>query len=76
MDNLPAEIVNKIMLYVICTPSAECIKNVGKLEWKFLRARYLQELYISYPDGLKNDIEVERYWNNYRNRYLRYNFDN
>ena len=75
MITLPEEIVNKIMLYAICTPSAECIKNVGELEWRFLRARYLQELYICNPDGLRNDEEVESYWNNYRRRYMRYNFD-
>ena len=62
---LPEEIVNKIMLYAICTPSAECIKNVGELEWRFLRARYLQKL-ISLPN-LDDD--------NYRRRYMRYNFD-
>ena len=38
MDKLPEEIVNKIMLYAITTPSAECIKSVGYLEWRFLRA--------------------------------------
>ena len=76
MDKLPEEIVNKIMLYAIRTPSAECIKNVGELEWRFLRARYLQELYICNPDGLRNDEEAEIYWNNYRIRYMRYNFEN
>ena len=76
MDKLPEEIINKIILYAIRTPSAECIKNVGELEWKLLRARYLQELYMSNPDGLRNDEEAERYWNNYRRRYMRYNFGN
>lgn len=76
MDKLPEEIVNKIILYALCTPSAECIKNVEVLEWRFLSARYLQEFYIWNPHGLRNDEEVERYWNNYRRRYMRLNFGN
>ena len=72
---LPEEIINKILLYAITTPSAQCIKSVGDLEWRFLSARYLQEMYICHPGGFSDDDEAERYWNNYRRRYMRYNFD-
>ena len=72
MDRLPQEIVSKIMLYAISTPSAECIKSVGYLEWRFLSARYLQELYISNPCGFNTDVEAERYWYNYKSRKAKF----
>ena len=36
MINLPEELVNKIMLFAVETPTAKCIKSVGYLEWRFL----------------------------------------
>jgi hypothetical protein len=78
MKNLPEEIIEKILLYAISTPSAECIKGVGYMEWKLLSARYLQELYLSNPSGFRNDEEAERYWNEFsakRNAYRRFRFN-
>tara|TARA_Y100000741_G_C18088589_1_gene491745 strand:- start:37 stop:267 length:231 start_codon:yes stop_codon:yes gene_type:complete len=62
MNNLPDEIINKVLLYAISTPSAECIKNVDSYQWRMLKARYLQELYLTNPNGFKTEIEAENYW--------------